>query len=497
MDGYLLGIDHGGSVSKVALFDTEGHEIAVTFRYVDLIQPSQGWSERDANQMWADTCEMIQEILRKSRINPSQILAVGCTGHGNGLYLVDEYGIPVRNAINSSDYRAQQYVDNWKTSGVDTLSLPLTTQCLWPGQPNALMAWLLDHERETVQKAKWIFMAKDYIRMKLTSQFFAEITDMSGTSLMNVVTGQYDNRVLKMFGLQQIQSMLPPLISSADLAGCITKEAALLTGLKEGTPVAGGMFDIDACGLASGIVDETQMSLVAGTWGNNQYISRTPLIDKELFMTSQYSIPGWYLMLEGSPTSVSNLEWFIKTFLSKEKEELGDRFFDWMDTQVASANTEASTVLFLPFLFGCNEGSNIKACFYGFEGNNSRSEMIRAVYEGIVFSHKHHVERLLKFRDKPEVIRCTGGATRSNVWMQIFADIIGIPMEIPEGTQLGALGAAMAAGVCTGVYRDFPEAVKNTVKIRKRFEPDLKELAKYEMKYLRYKKIIQQVKGIL
>lgn len=494
MAGYLLGIDHGGSVSKVALFDTEGHEIAVAFRFVELIQPFQGWNERDANKMWADTCEMIQEIISKSGIHSSQILAVGCTGHGNGLYLVDENGNPVRNAINSSDYRAQQYIDNWKANGVDTISLPLTAQCLWPGQPNALMAWLLDHEPETVKKARWILMAKDYIRMKLTGRFLAEITDMSGTSLMNVITGKYDDQVLKIFGLEQIKSMLPPLIGSAYLAGQITKEAALLTGLKDGTPVAGGMFDIDACSLASGIVDEEQMSLVAGTWGNNQYIARTPLVDKDLFMTSLYSIPGWYLMLEGSPTSVSNLEWFIKTFLSREKEEMGDHFFDWMNAQVASVAPESSNILFLPFLYGCNEKVNLKACFYGFEGNNNLSGMIRAVYEGIVFSHKHHVERLLKFRDKPEVIRCTGGATRSEVWMQLFADIIGIPIEIPEGTQLGALGAAMSAAVSAGVYKDFIEAAKKMVSIRQRFDPNVENNKSFELNYQQYKGLINLLK---
>ena len=493
MEGYLLGIDHGGSISKAALFDTEGNEIAVAFRFVELIQPFQGWCERDATQMWVDTCEMIQEIISKSGIDSSQILAVGCTGHGNGLYLVDEYGIPVRNAINSSDYRAQQYIESWKAEGIDAISLPLTAQCLWPGQPNALMAWLRDHEPEAVKNARWILMAKDYIRMKLTGEFLAEITDMSGTSLMNVITRKYDNQVLEIFGLQHIQCMLPPLIGSSDLAGHITKKAALLSGLKEGTPVAGGMFDIDACGLASGIIDENQMSLVAGTWGNNQYISRTPLVDKDLFMTSLYSIPGWYLMLEGSPTSVSNLEWFIKTFLGREKEEMGNRFFDWMNEQVASVDPESSNILFLPFLYGCNEGTNLKACFYGFEGSNSRSEMICAVYEGIVFSHKHHVERLLKFRDKPEMIRCTGGATRSEVWMQLFADIIGIPMEIPKGTQLGALGAAMAAAVCCDLYKDFPKAVKNMTRIKQRFIPDINRSVIYEKKYQQYKNFIRQI----
>jgi len=491
MIGYLLGIDHGGSVSKVALFDIYGNEIAVAFRDVELIQPFNGWSERDAGQMWKDSCEMIREIISKSGIDSTQIIAVGCTGHGNGLYLVDGNGTPVRNAINSSDYRAQQYIDNWKTNGIDTISLPLTAQCLWPGQPNALMAWLREHEPEAVSKAKWVLMAKDYIRMKLTGQFWAEITDMSGTSLMNVITGRYDDQVLNIFGLDQIKSMLPPLIGSADLAGHITKEAALLTGLQVGTPVAGGMFDIDACGLASGLIDENQMSLVAGTWGNNQYIAQTPLVDKDLFMTSLYSMPGWYLMLEGSPTSVSNLEWFIKTFLSKEKEEMGDRFFNWMNEQVASVVPETSNILFLPFLYGCNEKVNLKACFYGFEGINTRNEMIHSVYEGIVFSHKYHVDRLLKFRDKPEVIRCTGGATRSAVWMQIFADIMGIPMEIPEGTQLGALGAAMAAAVCSGVYRDFPEAVKKMVRIHQRFDPNPDRSSFYEKKYQQYRNLVQ------
>jgi L-xylulokinase len=434
---------------------------------------------------------MIRETISKSGIDSTQIIAVACTGHGNGLYLVDENGAPVRNAINSSDNRAQQVIDNWKANCIDKISLPLTAQCLWAGQPNALMAWLLDHEQETVSKAKWVLMAKDYIRMKLTGQFLAEITDMSGTSLMNVITGKYDDQVLKIFGLDQIKPMLPPLIGSADLAGHITKEAALLTGLKEGTPVAGGMFDIDACGLASGIIDENQMSLVAGTWGNSQYIAQTPLVDKDLFMTSCYSIPGWYLMLEGSPTSVSNLEWFIKTFLGREKEEMGDRFFDWMNDQVASVAAGSSNILFLPFIYGSNEKANLKACFYGFEGINTRNEMIRAVYEGIVFSHKYHVDRLLKFRDKPEVIRCTGGATRSAVWMQIFADIMGIPMEIAEGTQLGALGAAMAAAVCSGVYRDFPEAVKNMVRIHQRFDPNPDRSSIYEKKYQQYRNLVQ------
>lgn len=307
---------------------------------------------------------------------------------------------------------------------------------------------------------------------------------------MNVTTGRYDNNVLELFGLEKYESLLPPLIGSADLAGKISYEAALLTGLKAGTPVAGGVFDIDACALASGIVDENQMSLVAGTWGNNQYIARQPLTNKDLFMSSIYCIPGWYLMLEGSPTSASNLDWFIHNFLQQEKKQMGPRFFEWLNQEVDSVSPESSDIIFFPFLFGCNEGSDLHAGFHGIKGNHNRAHIIRAVYEGIVFSHKTHVDRLMNFRPIPEVIRFTGGAARSKVWGQIFSDSLGIPFEIPSGTELGALGAAIVAAVAINNYKDIYEAVTNMTSIAYRFEPDTTKHGIYMLKYQHYKEII-------
>ena len=494
MSSYLLGIDNGGTVTKAALFDINGHEMAVASKKVKILQAFAGWNERDANQMWDDTCEVIREVLKVSGIKPGNILAIACTGHGNGLYLVDKNGLPVRNAINSADSRAQKYIDDWIKTGIGDKALPLTAQSLWPGQPNALLAWLIDNEPGTMEKAGWVLMAKDFTRMKLTGDFLAEITDMSGTSLMNVCEKTYDDRVLKLFGLEEFSELLPPLIGSADLAGRVSQKAAAETGLKAGTPVAGGMFDIDACALASGIVDEKQMSLVVGTWGNNQYIAREPLIDKDLFMSSIYSIPGWYLMLEGSPTSAGNLDWFIETFLQHEKKQMGDRFFDWLNQQVDTVNPGDSDIVFLPFLYGCNEDGNLQAGFHGLRGNHTRAHLIRAIYEGIVFAHKTHIDRLLNFREAPEVIRCSGGAVQSSVWMQMFADIIGIPVEIPEGTQLGALGAAMAASVCCGIYQNFEDAIGRMTKTKSCFKPNKQAHTVYSEKYHKYKSIIRSMK---
>jgi L-xylulokinase len=479
-------------MSKAALFDEKGREIAVAGRAVQIIRPSKELNERNASKMWEDTAEIIREVLQSSGISSDKINAIACTGHGNGLYLVDKEGEPVRNAINSTDTRAHTYIENWVKEGINEKALPLTSQSLWPAQPNALLSWLHDNEPATIEKARWILMAKDYIRLKLTGEVFAEISDMSGTSLMNVTTGEYDDEVLRIFGLEEFRDMLPPLIDSTGLAGKVTKEASEQTGLKEGTPVAGGMFDIDACGLASGIIDTRQMSMVIGTWGNNQYIAREPLIDKNLFMTSIYSIPGWYLMLEGSPTSASNLNWVINNFLESEKKNKGEQFFEWLGGQVANIPPESTDMIFLPFLYGCNEKNNIRAGFYNMRGEHTRSHLIRAVYEGITFSHKNHVNRLLNFREMPEVIRCTGGATQSDVWMQMFADAIGVPMEIPAGSQLGALGAAMAAGVCAGTYKSLEEAVENMTRTERRFEPDNSRESIYKDKYHNYKKLINQ-----
>lgn len=493
IENYFLGIDNGGTMSKAALFNTKGVEIAVATRAVSILQSHEGWNERDAEAMWKDTLLAIREVVKSSGVNPNAIKAVACTGHGNGLYLVDEQCMPVRNAINSTDARAQMYIENWLKNGVDKKALPLTAQSLWAAQPNALLSWLRDNEPEVMDKARWVLMAKDFIRFKLTGEVHAEITDMSGTSLMNVVSGKYDKEVLQLFGVEAYQEMLPPLIGTFDIAGKITSEVAEITGLKVGTPVAGGMFDIDACGLASGIMDEGQLSLVVGTWGNNQYIARKPLIDENLFMTSIYSIPGWYLMLEGSPTSASNLDWFIQNFLSAEKEQLGDDFYNWLNEQVESVSPDSSDVVFLPFLYGCNEEADLSAGFHNVKNNHTKTHLLRAVYEGIVFAHKRHIERLLKFRELPEVIRCTGGASQSEIWMQLFADAIGVPMEIPSGTQLGALGAAIAASVSVGQYSDIQEAVKEMTKIERRYEPNPERGNIYNEKYQNYKEIIHKL----
>ena len=494
MAQYVLGIDNGGTVAKAALFTLDGRELAVAANNTETLSPQPGWAEFDMDRLWQAAAGAVRRVIAEAGVNPNDIACLACCGHGNGIYLVDEQGRPVRNGVYSSDSRARAITERWAAEGIDKTLRPKTMQAIWPGQPNALLAWFQEHEPETLRKTRWVLMCKDFIRLQLTGAAYAELTDMSGTSLLNVGTAQYDPAVLEACGIAAVQEKLPPLRRSAELCGQVTAQAATQTGLAEGTPVAGGLFDIDACGLASSLTDESQLCMILGTWGCNQYVSRTPVATDEVFMTSCYSIPDYYLMLEGSATSAGNLEWFIRQFFAAEAEEAtrqGKSIFDVLNRLVAETQPADTGIVYFPFLYGSNSHPDASACLLGLCDRHRRGHVVRAIYEGVVFGHLTHVQRLLQVRPMPERIRLAGGAARSDVWMQIVADVFQVPVDIPDGTQLGALGAAICAAVAAGFYPNYQAACAAMVRFARSFTPNRELADLYQAKYARYRKLLE------
>ena len=205
-------------------------------------------------------------------------------------------------------------------------------------------------------------------------------------------------------------------------------------------------------------------------------------------------MPEHWLILEGSPTSASNLEWFVTELLGEAKniaDEKGRSIYDLCNEWVAQVAPEDSQVIFLPFLYGTNVEADAKACFLGLKGWHYRSHLLRALYEGVIFSHKTHIEKLLAFRDPPKAIRMTGGAARSRVWVQMFADVLQIPIEITTGTELGTLGAAICAGVATKQFASFEDAAEKMVKVAQTYTPDPAKKDVYAKKYAAYRKTIE------
>jgi L-xylulokinase len=493
---YLMGIDNGGTFSKAAIFDENGTQISVANVSTVTITPKPGYTERNMVELWNVNAEAIRTAIQKSGINPNDIAGVSLSGHGKGLYMVGKDDKPAYNGILSTDARAWKYIEKWNSDGVKEKVYEKTFQEILACQPVSLLAWFKDHEPEVIENTQYIFSVKDYVRYMLTGEAYAEYTDFSGANLVNLNTKNYDRELLEYFGLKEIYEKLPPLKYAADICGHITKVASEQTLLPEGIPVAAGMFDVDACGIASGLENEGQMCMIAGTWSINEYIAKEPVTNGTVALNSMFCIPGYYLVEESSPTSAGNMEWFIRNLMSHEKEEAKDEeksIYDITNEWVASIEPQDNNIIFLPFLNGSNEDALAKGTFIGLTGYHSKKHMLRAVYEGIVFSHLTHIKKLLRNREKPESIRLSGGAANSDVWVQIFADTLQIPIDVIGDKELGAQGAAIAAGIAAGIYKDYNEAIHKTVKITKTIKPRNEYKKVYEEKYETYRAVIDSL----
>ncbi len=487
MKKYAIGLDNGGTVSKAALFDMEGHEIASASRQTPLLTPKPGYTERDMEGLWRSNCECVRDVLGSSSVSPGDIIGISACGHGKGLYAWGKDGAPAFPGIVSTDNRAWQYPEKWKREGTFDRLYPQLCQQLMACQPVSILAWMKDHERAVYDNIRWVFSVKDYIRFRLTGKAYSEATDISGSGLMDVKNARFDRAMLKELGIAEVYDALAPLCYSADHCGSITPEASSLTGLLEGTPVAAGMFDIDACAIAMEIVSPQQLCTITGTWSINEFISRTPITGTQIAMNSLYAIPGYYLLEESSATSAGNLEWLIQNCMENEKVPLGMTIYDHIGDLVSSVDPARCDVYYLPFLYGSNMHPLAKASFVGLTTYHGKAHMLRALFEGVAFSHKTHIDRLLSVRSAPSAIRMAGGATNSPVWVQVFADVLGFPIEtVAAVKELGAMGAAMAASVAAGVFADYAEAARAMVRVNPPVLPDMERNRVYQGKFAKY-----------
>lgn len=497
---YYLGLDNGGTATKAGLYSELGEEVAVAVQETKALLPKPGFVERDMEEMWRANCQVIRSVLEKSGVSPKDIRAAAVCGHGKGLYLWGKNGAPVRPGIISTDNRAYKYPARWREQGVENTLFPITCQHILACQPVSLLAWLQDYEPETIEKIQWIFSAKDYIRFRLTGQAWAELTDISGSGLLNLHTKRYDPFILEQLGLEKIAEALPPVCGSLNLCGTVTTEAAAACGLAEGTPVIGGMFDIDACALTANVTDEDRICMIAGTWSINEYLCTAPVMDGSVLMNSLAAIPGYYLIEESSPTSAGNNEWFIQTMLPELVQTCRagkSSIYDQMNRWVESVPDRVLCPIFLPFLMASNVHPNAKGAFVGMERHHTRAHFARSVYEGIAFGHRMHLERLLQSRaNRPKGIRLAGGAARSHVWAQMFADVMGMPVETVEARETGTLGCAIAAATGAGQYRNVAEAAKKMSKITCVYYPSHERQEIYGKKYGLYKRVIHSLDGM-
>jgi len=485
---FWLGIDCGGTYLKAGLYDSRGREFWVERQSLQTLSPKPGYAERDMNALWLACTSTVSLLLHNSGTVGDQVKGVGISAQGKGLFLLDKNDNPLGNAILSSDRRALNIVRGWQHDGVPEKLYPLTRQTLWTGHPVSLLRWLKENEPQRYAQTGCVMMGHDYLRWCLTGVKGAEESNISESNLYNMSSGQYDARLTHWLGIDEINNALPPIVGSAEICGEITPQAAAVTGLAAGTPVVGGLFDVVSTALCAGLEDEHTLNAVMGTWAVTSGITEG-LRDHEPhpYVYGRYVNDGQYIVHEASPTSSGNLEWLTAQW--------GDISFDEINRAVASLPKAQSDLFFLPFLYGSNAGLEMTSGFYGMQALHTRAHLLQAVYEGVVFCHMTHLNRMRERFTQVRALRVTGGPAHSDVWMQMLADVSGLPVELPQLEETGCFGAALAAQVGTGLYPDFHAAQQAFKQTLHTLTPDSAAHAAYQHKYQHYQFLIEALQG--
>ena len=442
----LIGIDIGSSSMKAAAFDLDGVCLASSSEDLPAVLTQKGWVERDAEACWAAAVRVIRDVV--GRLD-RPVAAIGVTGCGNGAVFIDASGQPTGLGILSSDTRAASEIKQ----AVADLHQP------YAGQTRCLLQWLRKSDDDRARAMTTVLFWKDFIRLRLTGVVSTDVTDAGAAGLMDIRTRDYF----------ESDPAYPPLAESSAIGGYVTPSAAYETGLGAGLPVCVGCVDFEAAAIGSGLGGPGLLSVVAGSWSINQAYVEAPLGRqvRGVFLVNASTDPQRCLILEGSPTSANHFDWAVRRLAGHT---------DFPAAADEAETVEAQGVTFLPGLF------DARAAFVGISVADGVGTMLRAVMEGIAFAHRRHVEDL-KARDIPVLkVRLAGGATSSRFWVQMFADILETTVETLAVAEIGALGAAILAGVATGRFSSLSHGQDRMVAVGESFTP----AKSYEPAYRRF-----------
>lgn len=442
----VIGIDVGLTSAKAAAFDADGVEIRSVSAPNPRVAVSRERQEIGMDDLWDVVADVLRDLTGELARQGWTIASVGATGHGNGLYLVDDELRPVRAAIASTDSRAEGIVASLDAETVEHVRL-VTGSMPWAAQPGVLLRWLLDHEPETLERARWALTCKDWITTCLIGAASADLSDSSGCGLVNLRSREYEPEVFDMLGLpRSFVELFPPLRRSYDIVGAVTADAAARSGLPEGTPVVAGCMDCVASPLGAGSTGRGDVTVIVGTWAINSVVVPADSEPPRVTINALLPDPDLMLAMEVAPTSAASIEWAAGLLGSRAQLPVTPR--DLLDA-AQSAPPLADGLIFLPFIHGAPEHLGASGTFLGIKGGHGFPHVARAVAEGITQYHRVQLEKVMAtgthVSEGPWTL--AGGGAKNPQWAQMFADIVGHPMRRQLGTELGARGvASLAAG---------------------------------------------------
>ncbi len=497
---YLLGIDIGTSGTKTLVCDEEGTVLATATAEHPIHQPKPGWSEQDPEDWWNAVKAATKSVLKKARLKATDITGIGLSGQMHGSVFVDKTGSVIRRALLWNDQRtaAECAEIEAKAGGRNELIAMVANPAL-TGFTAPKILWLRKNEPKNFGKTVQVLLPKDYIRFRMTGEFATEVSDASGTLLLNVVKREWSDELLSKLSLDK--ALLPKVYESFEVTGTLTREAASLLGLKEGTPVVGGAADNAAGAVGNGIVSAGTVWATLGTSGVMFAHSDEPTLDPlGRVHTMCHAVPGKWCVFGCMLSAGGSFQWFRNQLAQIEVDLAKKRKcdpYELLIEQAATAPAGSEGLFFLPYLTGerCPHPDPLaRGAWIGLTSRTTRAMMIRSILEGVTYGMRDALEIMHQMQIPISTIRAAGGGARSPFWRQLQADIYKSPIVLTNASEGPAYGVALLAGVGTGVWKSVEEACKSTITQTHKVAPNKRASAVYDKYYPIYRNLYHDLK---
>jgi xylulokinase len=479
----LLGIDIGTTATKALLLDPERGIVAEAERVAHLHSSKPGWAEEDPAEWWTNVCSLCRELVTPK----TEVAAVGVTGMVPCTILLDQHGKQLHWSVQQNDARTTDEVQELRRRLADARVLERTGSAVTQQSTGPRLLWFATHEPDVWSKTRWIMGSYDYIAMRLCGERAVESNWALESGLYDLEAGHWAEDIVEAAGAHP--SLLPPVASPDDIVGRLTNEAARETGLASGIPVVAGCADHIGSAFAAGLLEDGDLLIKLGGAGDILLIVDEPLVDDRLFLDF-HLIPGSYVSNGCMATSGSLIRWF-------QEQVAGGTALTELDQEAAAAGPGAGGVVALPYFLGektpINDPSATGA-FVGLRLTHTRGHLFRAVLEGIAFGFRHHLDVFRERGHAPQRVRVADGGSRSRVWTQVTADILGLPLEKVAMRSGSAMAAAFSAGRGVDAFQDWHD-IERFVSVTEVVEPV--PASEYDRNYGIYRALYPTLKEVL
>ena len=485
---YYIGIDLGTSAVKLLLVDENGAILNEVTREYPLEFPRPGWSQQDPEDWKKAVLEGIPALL--AGFDAGAVAGIGCGGQMHGLVVLDDRDRVIRPAILWNDGRTAAEVDYLNNEvGKERLSA-LTANIAFAGFTAPKLLWMRKHEPENFAKIAKIMLPKDYINFVLTGVHCTDCSDASGTLLLDVEHKRWSAEMLALCGVKPEQ--MPKLFESYQVVGTVKPELARSLGLSNHVQVVAGAGDNASAAVGTGVVGEGGCNLSLGTSG-------TLFISSERFRPDPHNAlhafahadGGWHLM--GCMLSAASCnKWLCEDILGT-----GDYAAEQRD--IPAEKLGRNHVYFLPYLMGERSpinDTNARGTLVGMTLDTTRADLVQAVLEGVAFAIRDSFEVAKSLGLSIPRSKLCGGGSKSPLWRTIFANVLGIPLELPRTEQGPGYGAAMLAMVGCGRFESVRAAAGALVEVSAVVEPDPALTSRYEERYQQYRTLYPALRPV-